>query len=73
MKLSSTWNEIKATIALDFELDVATTPIESSSIIIGDSEVHEEQFIPTLESYVHHRKGGIGHANFELWIPKEKV
>lgn len=52
VKLSSTWNEVKATIASAFGLNLTTTSIESSSIVVGDSELHEEKSIPTLESYL---------------------
>lgn len=68
VKLSSTWNEVKATIASDFDLDVTSDTIESSSIVVADSELHEEESIPTLESYLHHRKGGIGRTTFGLYI-----
>ena len=68
VKLSSTWNEVKATIASAFDLDVTSDTIESSSIIVADSELHEEESIPTLESYLHHRKGGIGRTTFGLYV-----
>lgn len=73
VKLSSTWNEVKATIASAFRLDLTTTSIESSSIIVGDSELHEEKSIPTLESYLHHRKGGISRTTFGLHFTSEEV
>ena len=55
---------MKATIASAFDLDVTSDTIESSSIIVADSELHEEESIPTLESYLHYRKGGIGRTTF---------
>ena len=37
VKFSSTWNEVKATIASAFDLDVTSDTIESSSIVVADS------------------------------------
>ena len=64
---------MKATVASAFGLDLTTTSIESSSIIVGDSELHEEKSIPTLESYLHHRKGGISRTTVGLHFTSEEV
>ena len=70
-KLSSTWEAIKIAIASAFALDVLECRIKQFSIILSDSQFQEEESIPTLQSYLTFRKGGVGHTIFGLYVPSE--
>ena len=50
-------------------LDIAKSEIESSSIIIADSELHEKGSTTTLEGYLHQRKSGITRTTYSLYVP----
>lgn len=72
VNLSSTWSEVKSKIASAFDLNI-TTLLEEASLIVADSELVEDESVPTLQKYLHNRKSGLGRTVFGLYIPAIEV
>ena len=69
---NSTWSAVKSKIASAFDLDI-TNVVEEASLIVADSELVEDESVPTLQKYLQHRKSGLGRTVFGLYIPATEV
>ena len=69
MNLNSTWDEVKSKIASAFDMEVTAYLIEGSSLI-ANSELVQDESIPTLKKYLYHHKCVLGHTVFVLYAPE---